>query len=87
MDNTHFISPENLGFHLIEEIIENEMQLTLSDEAIKRITRCREYLDKKVESHPHPIYGVNTGLVHFATLAFQRRPSTLQNLQCRMPWR
>ncbi|MGI6478507.1 MAG: histidine ammonia-lyase [Salinivirgaceae bacterium] len=79
MDNTHFISPENLGFHLIEEIIENEMQLTLSDEAIKRITRCREYLDKKVESHPHPIYGVNTGFGSLCNVSVSKEDlSTLQ---------
>lgn len=61
MENTHFISPNELTFEQIENIIENDLKLVLSEESINRINHCREYLDKKVETHPHPIYGVNTG--------------------------
>ena len=35
--------------------------MALSDEAIRRIVKCRAYLDKKTESGDDPIYGINTG--------------------------
>jgi histidine ammonia-lyase len=80
MDNTHFISPESLSFERIEEILENDMQLALSDEAIRRIKHCREYLDKKVETHPHPIYGVNTGFGSLCNISISKDDlTTLQN--------
>jgi histidine ammonia-lyase len=80
MDNTHFISPESLSFERIEEILENDMQLALSDEAIRRIKHCREYLDKKVETHPHPIYGVNTGFGSLCNISISKDDLTsLQN--------
>ncbi|MBI9065793.1 MAG: histidine ammonia-lyase [Salinivirgaceae bacterium] len=61
MGNIHYISPDYLTFDKIEEILESGCKLALSEEAIKLIANCREYLDKKVASHPDPIYGINTG--------------------------
>ena len=45
----------------INTIISTNQQLQLSDIAKKNITDCRNYLDKKIKSHPEPIYGINTG--------------------------
>lgn len=45
----------------IKQIISGKAKLVLSDTAKKNITDCRNYLDKKVKSHPEPIYGINTG--------------------------
>jgi histidine ammonia-lyase len=36
-------------------------KVSLSDSAKKNITNCRTYLDKKLETHKAPIYGINTG--------------------------
>ena len=80
MDNTHFISPEQLSFEQIEKIVENDIQLALSDESIKRIEHCRAYLDKKVETHPDPIYGVTTGFGSLCNISIGKEDlTTLQN--------
>jgi histidine ammonia-lyase len=57
----HSISSETLTFERIAAIISNKEKLQLSDEAKKNIIACRAYLDKKIKTHPDPIYGINTG--------------------------
>lgn len=57
----HHISTERLTIDRIGEIISTGTKLALSDEAKNLIKRCREYLDKKMESQQTPIYGVTTG--------------------------
>ena len=59
--NTHYISPEHLTIDCIHAIIKNNTKLALSDEAVRRIQACRDYLDKKMENQKEPIYGVSTG--------------------------
>lgn len=59
--NIHQISAEHLTIQRIEEIITKGYKLELSNDARKRITYCREYLDKKIESSSKPVYGVTTG--------------------------
>lgn len=57
----HQISADHLTIERIGEIIANGYKLELSDDARKRIKRCREYLDKKIAENNSPIYGVTTG--------------------------
>jgi histidine ammonia-lyase len=45
----------------IEQVLSKNASLELSALAKKNIEDCRNYLDKKVRSHPEPIYGINTG--------------------------
>ena len=45
----------------IENIIENDIQLKLSEESISLVQKCRDYLDKRISSSSEPIYGLNTG--------------------------
>jgi histidine ammonia-lyase len=61
MDNTHYISSDVLTLENLQEIISHNKALALSEEAKINIAKCREYLDKKMESHEAPIYGINTG--------------------------
>lgn len=58
---THHISNETLTFERIAEILNENMNLALSEESRKQIQDCRDYLDKKVEDSSAPVYGVNTG--------------------------
>jgi histidine ammonia-lyase len=58
---THYISPAPLTWEIIDEIVENETKLVLSDESVALIQKCRDYLDAKIESEDKPIYGINTG--------------------------
>ena len=61
MNKTHFISSEELTFKRVDEILNKGYKLALSEDAISRIQRCRDYLDKKMENQSTPIYGVTTG--------------------------
>lgn len=60
-ENTHYISVAPLDFERIEQILEEDYQLALSNDALERIRACRAYLDKKTANSDAPIYGVNTG--------------------------
>ncbi len=57
----HHISAERLTIGRVREILERHLPLALSDDARRRIVRCREYLDRKTERPERPIYGVTTG--------------------------
>ena len=61
MENIHYISTETLTFEEIRVILEKKYILQLSDNAKDRITKCRNYLDTKLEETESPIYGINTG--------------------------
>ncbi len=58
---THQIASAHLDFETLKKIITENYQLALSDEAVQRITKCRDYLDQKMQSHTEPVYGINTG--------------------------
>ena len=45
----HYISSEWLTIERLEEIFDNKYQIALSDDAIKRISHCRSYLDEKMK--------------------------------------
>lgn len=57
----HYISADTLTFQKVYEILSEHYQLALSDDAKRRIQKCRDYLDKKMENQSTPIYGVTTG--------------------------
>jgi histidine ammonia-lyase len=57
----HKISSNLLTIDKIKEIINNDYSLELSDDAINKIKKCRNYLDEKMQSQTEPIYGVTTG--------------------------
>ena len=57
----HKISSKELTFKQVNEILTKGYKLELSADAVKRIQKCRDYLDKKMENPEKPIYGVTTG--------------------------
>ena len=57
----HYISPAPLSFELVEEILEENKKLILSEESIRLIKKSKRFLDRKLEASEHPIYGINTG--------------------------
>ena len=52
----HYINSERFTIERVKEIIAQNMQLALSEDAIKRIEKCRAYLDNKMETQKEPIY-------------------------------
>ena len=61
MAGIHSITPSPLTLDQIVSIINENKTLALSELVAKKITDCREYLDRKLERSQEPIYGVNTG--------------------------
>ena len=57
----HHISAERLTLACVREIMERHLKIDLSEDARRRIVRCREYLDRKMENPDQPIYGITTG--------------------------
>ena len=61
MNNYFQISHEPLSFELIDKILIENKNLSLSEESKKLINKCKTWLDKKIDTHHSPIYGINTG--------------------------
>ena len=57
----HSISSEHLTLARLREIAEKHERLTLSDEAVAAINKCRKYLDDKMKDIDRPVYGITTG--------------------------
>lgn len=68
----HHISAERLTIERVREILDNRLPLALSDDARRRIVRCREYLDRKMENPERPIYGVTTGFGSLCNISVGR---------------
>lgn len=68
----HHISAEHLSIDRVREILDNNYKLDLSDDAVKRIVRCREYLDRKMENQKEPIYGITTGFGSLCNISVNR---------------
>lgn len=58
---THFINSQKLNFKRIQNILEENIKLELSEESKRKITKCRTFLDRKMAEINEPIYGINTG--------------------------
>ena len=61
MDTTHYICSKLLAFSDVQDIIQNQKKIALSEEAKINIQKCKTYLDKKIAETTVPIYGINTG--------------------------
>ena len=69
----HKISADHLSIERIGEIITKGVKLELSDDARQRIIRCREYLDKKIETSDKPVYGVTTGFGSLCKISIDKQ--------------
>jgi histidine ammonia-lyase len=57
----HYISPQNLTYPIVEDILESKKKLSLSEESIALIQKSKAYLDRKISETDGPLYGINTG--------------------------
>ncbi|MFN5183810.1 MAG: histidine ammonia-lyase [Bacteroidota bacterium] len=58
----HTICPNRiLSLSDVEQVINNNIQIELSESAKDKIINCRAYLDKKIQNNNSAIYGINTG--------------------------
>jgi len=61
VEPTHKISAGQLTLKELDHILHGHSKIALSEDARVKIIRCRDYLDEKLTSSSHPIYGINTG--------------------------
>lgn len=61
MKNIYSIGSSDLTFELIEQILKENIKLELAPEAVARIQKCRDYLDRKTVESEVPLYGITTG--------------------------
>ena len=61
MQTHHYISSAVLDLNTIQDILQTNKKLVLSDESVLNIKKSRAYLDKKIKESDTPIYGINTG--------------------------
>ena len=61
MPQVHYINAEFLSLDYIQQIIDKNYSLALSEDAIDKINKARKYLDDKQKDEDTAIYGVNTG--------------------------
>ena len=84
----HYISAERLTIARVEEILTKGYKLALSEDAVKRITHCREYLDQKTKTVGRPIYGVTTGFGSLCNISVEEEGlSQLQKIGNILDWR
>ena len=55
------IGKRSLSLAELAQIADNNLHITLTEEARTAITACRSYLDEKMKSQEKAIYGINTG--------------------------
>lgn len=55
------ISKEGLKLQDIKNILFNKLDITLSDQVVKKVEKNRKYLDDKLENNNQAFYGINTG--------------------------
>lgn len=61
MKNVYKVGSGDLTFEIIESIINENVKLELAPEAVERIQKCRDYLDRKTVESEVPLYGITTG--------------------------
>ena len=70
---TYTFNPEKkLTLSKIQEIIDNKAALALGEEAKRRIEKCRNYLNHKMETQKEPIYGVTTGFGSLCNISISK---------------
>lgn len=77
---TYEISSDHLSIDEVDHLLHSDTKIKLSREAKNLITRCREYLDRKIADSDEPVYGINTGFGSLCNISISDADlSTLQS--------
>lgn len=61
------------SFEDVALLFDKECKLVLGGEAVERVRKCRDYLDRRMESQVEPIYGVTTGFGSLCNVSVDSR--------------
>lgn len=73
------ISPDYLSLAHLYQIFHEHQTVRLSEQSRELIEKCRNYLNRKMDSHEGAIYGINTGFGSLCNVAIEGKD--LQRLQ------
>jgi len=78
----HIISSNQLTFEVIENLIDKNLKIELSEESKNLILKCRNYLDNRMKNQKEPIYGITTGFgaLHNHTISLDQLSQLQKNL-------
>jgi len=76
MQNIHIISTKAITIETLYEIVNEQKKLSLSDEVVFAIEKCRTYLDEKMKTQKEAIYGINTGFGSLYNVKIQNEQLT-----------
>jgi histidine ammonia-lyase len=81
MNNIYKIK-DSIHFEDLKDILREDKEIVLSEDAVNRIDLCRNYLDQKLSVDREPIYGINTGFgsLHNHTIDKKDREKLQRNL-------
>ena len=68
-----------MDFQQVKDLLHKNWQLSLTANAEKKIIKCREYLDKKLNKSDELFYGINTGFGFFQDVQISK--TQLEELQ------
>lgn len=77
MKKFHTITPEPLSFEQMETILEEGLDIELSDESKQLIQDCKSWLDNKLATHDGPVYGINTGFGALHDISISKKDLSL----------
>lgn len=76
----HSISAQHITPSKIYDVVHKGSKLMLSPDAVARINKCREYLNRKAAESDEPIYGITTGFGSLCNVSIDKNDlSTLQS--------
>ena len=74
--NKHQITNHHLSIKDIKEIIASKVVLELSKSSKKKIEKCRQYLDDKLNNSDDLFYGINTGFGSLCDIAISKEETS-----------
>ncbi|HQW93047.1 MAG TPA: aromatic amino acid lyase, partial [Ferruginibacter sp.] len=80
MNNDHFpLDKEPTDFLQVKNLLALQQPVSIAADALERISKCRKYLDEKMDSSDALFYGINTGFGFLQHVQIDK--SQLQELQ------
>ena len=70
------------NFQQIKNLLAHEQLVSITFDAHDRITKCRKYLDEKMDNSDALFYGINTGFGYLQNVRIDK--TQLQELQCNL---
>ncbi len=71
--NPFHLSSDHLSLEILHKEFSFGSRVELSEEARRKVAKCRVYLDEKIDREEVPIYGINTGFGSLCDVAIEGR--------------